>query len=66
MFEYDAPPFTTDASCEDQLIVHTNSVVVKKPFILDNGGVGKKVSWQTNDELDVGQYTITIDAATSC
>ena len=65
IFEYDAPSFATDPTCEDQLIVHTNSVSFNT-FITDNGGVEKKVSWQTDDELDIGLYTITINAATSC
>ena len=64
-FEYDAPPFTTDPTCVDQLIVHSNSISLNT-FIIDNGGLGKKVGWQTDDELDIGLFTITINAATTC
>ena len=32
----------------------------------DNNGDGKIVSWQTNDEANVAQYTVTIDVTNGC
>ena len=61
---YDAPPFTSEPECP-QDITHTNTVSANT-WINNFLGVGKLVEWQTNEELHVGQYTVTIFAENMC
>ena len=51
-----------EASCTE---VYTNSVSPTAAWFSDNSGSGKVVGWQTNDEIDMGQYTITITVTDS-
>ena len=53
---YNAPAFTVDASCS-LTIVYTN-IVTTNNFISNSLGVGKNISWQTNDDLNIKQYTV--------
>ena len=73
---YDAPAFTVNASCP-QAMTYTNSVATNNAmttandvtninFINNNAGAGKLVSWQTNDDLNINQYTISITANNNC
>ena len=62
---YDAPAFTLAANCLSWTISYTNTVTTNN-FISNNAGVGKLVSWQTNDALNIKQYTVTIAASTLC
>jgi len=34
--------------------------------VSDNLGVGKQISWQTNDEINVDVYSVTISATNVC
>ena len=60
---YDAPPFTVNASCS-QPMVYTNNVSTNN-FISNSAGTGKYLSWQTNDDLNIRQYVISINATIS-
>ena len=58
---YEAPAFTIDAACP-QTIVYSNTVTGNN-FIT---GSGKKLSWQTDDKLNINKYTIKITATNYC
>lgn len=58
---YDAPPFTVDAACP-QIMTYSNTIAPVNTWIDDSAGIGKLVSWQTLDEVNVNLYTVTIDA----
>lgn len=64
MGDYDAPAFTIDAACP-QTILYSNTVTLNN-FINDNAGVGKYLTWQTSDDLNIAQYTVTISATNYC
>ena len=61
---YDAPAFTIDASCP-QTMTYTNTVTTNN-FISNNAGLGKLLKWETNDDLNIMQYKITIYANNNC
>ena len=44
---------------------YTNSVTVNN-FINNFAGQGKYLTWQTNDDLNIAQYTVTIYATNYC
>ena len=62
---YDAPAFTVDPSCPQDM-TYTNTITPANTWIDNNGGDGKLVSWQTNDELNKNIYTVTIDVTNIC
>ena len=52
-----------------QTIDHSNSVSPVNTWLTgltDNLGVGKLISWQTNDEINVAVHTVTISATNVC
>ena len=62
--DYDAPAFTTDPTCP-QTMYYTNTVTANN-FINNFAGAGKYLTWQTNDFLNIAQYTVTIFATNYC
>ena len=54
--DYQFPAFTkTQTTCAES---YTNSITPTNSWITDSAGVGETVGWQTNDNLNVGFYTI--------
>lgn len=62
---YDAPDFTVDPICPQDL-TYNNTITPANTWITDNAGVGKLVSWQTNDEINKNIYTVTIGVTNIC
>ena len=67
--DYDAPVWTILPATCDTTIEYFNQVMPVNTWITgesDNNGDGKLVGWETFDEVNKGQYTVTITAKSSC
>lgn len=66
--DYDAPAFPVDPVCGETVVTYTNSVTGPNFItgVSDNLGDGKLVGWYSADEVDIGNYIVTINAATTC
>ena len=63
---YDPPIFTSGPSCAVEPYTYRHKITPAQSFMTPNGGTGKLLQWQTNDEINVAQYTVTIKATSAC